>query len=161
MSLFENPTVEEILREKEGQLFERKSAWMDRRDLANHFVAFANADGGFIAIGIEEDGAVTGISDYETKVNPFTKGFSGLNTLSGSYRDHIGIISGKYGGSMGEASESYRCNVVRPLHVPAKADALMEGEHGGLSATSLSHLLPRREHGNEGRYWESLTPAIA
>ena len=71
MSLLENPTVEEILREKEGQLFERKNARIDRRDLPNHFVAFANADGGFIAIGIEEDDTVTGISDYETKVNPF------------------------------------------------------------------------------------------
>jgi hypothetical protein len=27
MSLFENPTVEDILRENEGQLFECKSAW--------------------------------------------------------------------------------------------------------------------------------------
>jgi len=71
MSLFENPTIEEILKEKEGQLFDRKSARIDRRDLANHFVAFANADGGFIAIGIENDGAITGIEDYETKVNPF------------------------------------------------------------------------------------------
>ncbi len=49
MSLFENPTAEDVLREKEGQLFERKSARIDPRDLANHFVAFANADGGFIA----------------------------------------------------------------------------------------------------------------
>lgn len=71
MSLFENPTVEEILREKEGQLFERKSARIDPRDLANHFVAFANADGGFIAIGIERNGSVTGIGDFETKVNAF------------------------------------------------------------------------------------------
>lgn len=71
MSLFENQTIEEILREKEGQLFDRKSARIDRRDLANHFVAFANADGGFIAIGIEQDDTVTGISDYEAKVNPF------------------------------------------------------------------------------------------
>jgi len=71
MSLFENPTIEEVLREKEGQLFDRKSARIDPRDLANHFVAFANADGGFIAIGIEQDDAVTGISDYETKVNSF------------------------------------------------------------------------------------------
>jgi ATP-dependent DNA helicase RecG len=71
MSLFENPTVEEILRENEGQLFERKSARLDPRDLANHFVAFANADGGFIAIGIEQDGTTTGISGYETKINAF------------------------------------------------------------------------------------------
>jgi ATP-dependent DNA helicase RecG len=71
MSLFENPTVEDILREKEGQLFERKSARIDPRDLANHFVAFANADGGFIALGVEQDGTVTGLSDYETKINAF------------------------------------------------------------------------------------------
>ena len=71
MNLFENPTIEAILKEKEGQLFDRKSARIDRRDLANHFIAFANADGGFIAIGIENDGTITGIEDYETKVNPF------------------------------------------------------------------------------------------
>lgn len=71
MSLFENPTIAEILQEKEGQLFDRKSGRIDPRDLANEFVAFANADGGFIAVGIESDGTVTGISDYETKVNAF------------------------------------------------------------------------------------------
>jgi ATP-dependent DNA helicase RecG len=71
MSLFENPTIEDILREKEGQLFERKSARIDPRDVANHFVAFANADGGFIAVGIEQDDTITGLRDYEAKINLF------------------------------------------------------------------------------------------
>ncbi|MCI0494381.1 putative DNA binding domain-containing protein [candidate division KSB1 bacterium] len=71
MSLFENPTIDEILQEKEGQLFERKSARIDPRDLANHFVAFANADGGFVAIGIEDDGTITGITEHEMKINSF------------------------------------------------------------------------------------------
>jgi ATP-dependent DNA helicase RecG len=71
MGLFENPTIDEILREPEGQFFDFKSARIDPRDLANHFVAFANADGGFLVIGIEKDGAVTGINDYQTKINSF------------------------------------------------------------------------------------------
>lgn len=71
MALFENPTFEEILQQKEGQLFERKSARIEPRELANHFIAFANADGGFIAIGVERDGTITGINSYQKKVNAF------------------------------------------------------------------------------------------
>jgi len=68
---FENPTIAEILEEKEGQLFEQKSARIDPRDLASHFIAFANADGGFLVIGIEDDNTITGLSDYESKINSF------------------------------------------------------------------------------------------
>jgi len=69
--LFENPTIEDILREKEGQLFDRKSARIEPRDLANHIIAFANADGGFIVIGIEDDGKIAGFNEYPTKLNAF------------------------------------------------------------------------------------------
>lgn len=68
---FENPTIAEILEEKEGQLFEQKSARIDPRDLASHFIAFANADGGFLVIGIEDDNTITGLNDYESKINSF------------------------------------------------------------------------------------------
>ena len=40
------------------------------------------------------------------------------------------VLLGKYRGSIEEISGSYRCNVVRPLHVLAKAGALREGELG-------------------------------
>ncbi|UCE04681.1 MAG: ATP-binding protein [bacterium] len=68
---FENLTIEEVLVEKEGQLFEQKSARIDPRDLASHFIAFANADGGFIVIGIEDDNTITGLNGYESKINSF------------------------------------------------------------------------------------------
>lgn len=68
---FENPTIEEIIAEKEGQLFEQKSARIDPRDLASHFIAFANADGGFLVIGIEDDNTISGLNDYESKINSF------------------------------------------------------------------------------------------
>lgn len=50
MSLFENPSVEDIRREKEGQLFERKRVRIDPRALANHLVAFADAGGRLDAV---------------------------------------------------------------------------------------------------------------
>jgi ATP-dependent DNA helicase RecG len=71
LGLLENPTVEEILRQKEGQFFDRKSARIEPRDLANHIIAFANADGGFIVVGIENDHKITGLNDYPTKLGAF------------------------------------------------------------------------------------------
>ncbi len=73
LGLLENPTIEEILQQKEGQFFDRKSARIEPRDLANHIVAFANADGGFIVVGIEDDHKITGLNDYPTKLNAFLK----------------------------------------------------------------------------------------
>ena len=47
-------TASEILLTKaEGQDFDRKAAGINLRDLANILVAFANADGGTVAIGIK------------------------------------------------------------------------------------------------------------
>jgi ATP-dependent DNA helicase RecG len=65
-----------VLHQTEGQFFERKSC-IDRsqgqvrrrnvrdvaRDVAETLVAMANADGGALALGIEDDGTVTGV-DY-------------------------------------------------------------------------------------------------
>ncbi|MCD8053715.1 MAG: ATP-binding protein [Lachnospiraceae bacterium] len=46
----------------ELQTFDRKSARIDAKALAIPIVAFANADGGDIAIGIEDNDDVTGQS---------------------------------------------------------------------------------------------------
>ena len=60
-------TIEELLEEEEGQIFDRKSINIAPKDLAIHIVAFANADGGKIAIGItDKTRRIEGI-DYETK----------------------------------------------------------------------------------------------
>ena len=41
-------------------MFDRKSARIDAKALAVLLVAFANADGGTAAIGVENDGEITG-----------------------------------------------------------------------------------------------------
>ena len=45
-------TIEEILALEEGQTFDRKSIRIDAKTLAETLCAFANADGGIVAIGI-------------------------------------------------------------------------------------------------------------
>ena len=48
-------TIEEIRKSTEYQVFDRKSARIDAKALAITIIAFANADGGRIAIGVEDD----------------------------------------------------------------------------------------------------------
>ena len=49
-------TLEQICTMTESPLFDRKSARIDAKTLAIHLIAFANADGGVIAVGVEDDG---------------------------------------------------------------------------------------------------------
>ena len=44
----------------ENQYFDRKSARLDPKDVARHLSAFANASGGKLVIGIEDNGEITG-----------------------------------------------------------------------------------------------------
>ena len=53
----------------ESPLFDRKSAHIDAKTLAIHPIAFANADGGMIAVGMEDDGTITGIYSYTERIN--------------------------------------------------------------------------------------------
>ena len=47
-------TIDEVLAFEEMQIFERKSINVDAKALAIALVAFANADGGIVAIGISD-----------------------------------------------------------------------------------------------------------
>ena len=58
-------TLEQICTMTESPLFDRKSARIDAKTLAIHLIAFANADGGVIAVGVEDDGTITGIDGYQ------------------------------------------------------------------------------------------------
>jgi len=53
----------------EFQMFDRKSVRIEPKALATTMIAFANADGGQFAIGIEDDGRITGIDGHEAHVN--------------------------------------------------------------------------------------------
>lgn len=62
-------TLKEICHEVESSYFDRKSARIDARALAVLLIAFANADGGTVAIGVEDDGTITGIDNYKENIN--------------------------------------------------------------------------------------------
>ena len=58
-------TIHEILENEERQIFDRKSVMVDPKALAITVVAFANADGGRIVIGIsDKTKRIEGV-DYE------------------------------------------------------------------------------------------------
>ena len=54
-------TIEEIQKSTEFQVFDRKSARIDAKALAVLLIAFANADGGTAAVGVENNGEITGV----------------------------------------------------------------------------------------------------
>lgn len=52
--------IEAFAHGPEGHYFDRKSARKDADEIAKHVMAFANAAGGKLVVGIEDDGTVTG-----------------------------------------------------------------------------------------------------
>ena len=59
-----------ILDLEEGSVFDRKSIKIKPKELAKHIIAFANSDGGMIAIGItDKNRIIEGIDYYEEKIN--------------------------------------------------------------------------------------------
>ncbi|MCI6760007.1 MAG: ATP-binding protein [Clostridiales bacterium] len=62
-------TIAQICGALESPLFDRKSARIDAKTLAIHLIAFANADGGMIAVGVEDDGTITGIDGHAEHIN--------------------------------------------------------------------------------------------
>lgn len=66
-------TFASLLLSREGQFFDRKSARIAPKDLAKHVSALANASGGVVAIGIENDGKVTGLEMRENSENEYRK----------------------------------------------------------------------------------------
>ena len=61
-------SIEEILNLPEGQYFDRKSAKIDVKKVATALISFANADGGLIAIGVN-NGKFEGISGQNSIKN--------------------------------------------------------------------------------------------
>lgn len=61
-------SLEKLATDIEGQYFDRKSERLAAKDLAHHLSAFANASGGLIAIGIEDNGEITGVSPEKENI---------------------------------------------------------------------------------------------
>ena len=63
-------TLQEIQTRKEGQTFDCKSIQIEPKALAIPIVAFANADGGVIAIGVsDKTRKIEGVNQYSAKLN--------------------------------------------------------------------------------------------
>ena len=57
---------------QENQYLERKSARVEPLDILKHLVAFANADGGSLIIGVEDNGEITGFNNSKAhKIDEF------------------------------------------------------------------------------------------
>lgn len=63
-------TIEEVLFKNEKQIFDRKSIQIKPVDLSDTIFAFANADGGTIAIGIsDKHRRIEGVDYHEEQLN--------------------------------------------------------------------------------------------
>ena len=55
-------SVEKLQTMTESQFFDRKSARLTAKDFSHQLSAFANASGGLVVIGVEDDGQITGVT---------------------------------------------------------------------------------------------------
>ena len=63
-------TIEEVLAINEKQIFDRKSILIRPADLSDTLCAFANADGGTVAIGIsDKNRRIEGVDNYQGQLN--------------------------------------------------------------------------------------------
>lgn len=63
-------SIDYLCNEREGQYFDRKSARIKPYALAQNLSAFANANGGILVIGIEDNGEITGLKcDKASDIN--------------------------------------------------------------------------------------------
>ena len=67
--MFNPDDVKDLRFSTEKQIMDRKSARISARDFAIPVVAMANSDGGYLVIGVEDDGTITGIDAYEKNLN--------------------------------------------------------------------------------------------
>lgn len=58
--------IDYLVKMKEGQHFDRKSARIAPKDVVKSLIGFANSEGGTLAIGIEDKGKITGFSNVQS-----------------------------------------------------------------------------------------------
>lgn len=77
-------TLNDLITKTESQYYDRKSARIKPSDIVKHLIAFANANGGVLAIGIEDDYKITGFNyNGSHSINDF---------LSAPYSQYIGNL---------------------------------------------------------------------
>lgn len=95
-----NPKITEEFLNKaiEDQYFDRKSSRIKPKDITQHLCAFANGNGGCLAIGISDNGEVEGFNKLgEDKINDFLKVPFDLCQTTPKYKYEILEINNKSG----------------------------------------------------------------
>ena len=59
--------IKSFISSPENQYLERKSARVEQLDILKHLVAFANADGGSLVIGVEDNGEITAFNNSKAR----------------------------------------------------------------------------------------------
>ena len=67
--MFNQDSIHDLQYSTEKRIMDRKSVRLPAKDSAVPVVEMANADGGWLAIGLEDDGTITGIDDFEKNMN--------------------------------------------------------------------------------------------
>ena len=62
--MFDPNDILDLQYSAEKQKIDRKSARIAAKDFAIPVVAMANVNGGYLVVGIEDDGTITGIDDH-------------------------------------------------------------------------------------------------
>lgn len=89
-------TLNDLVKQNEDSSFDRKSANIALKTLANVICSFANANGGIIVVGIEDDGKITGFENIGVeKYNSFQKIISSsyFKNLPRCYIESIEVIN--------------------------------------------------------------------
>ena len=67
MSITQIKQIEQLIEQGENSVAEFKSSEVRPESLARQIVAFANASGGTILIGVKDNGKITGVDRHQTK----------------------------------------------------------------------------------------------
>lgn len=89
-------TLDDLITKMEDSSFDRKSAKIDLKTLANIICSFANANGGIIAVGIEDDSSISGFEKIGIdKYNNFQKMISSayFKILPRCYIESIDVVN--------------------------------------------------------------------
>lgn len=89
-------TLDDLITKREDSSFDRKSAKIDLKTLANIICSFANANGGIIAVGIEDDSSISGFEKIGIdKYNNFQKMISSayFKILPRCYIESIDVVN--------------------------------------------------------------------
>ena len=98
ISMIGNNIDMDYLKGPESLYYDRKSAKIDGKDLANEVMAFANANGGVIAVGLMDNGNIEGFNNIGIdKLNELQKVVSTYLRPTPSYECKILPVSNLYG----------------------------------------------------------------